>query len=605
MFFFLINENKLINLLLILICVILFLFFYSVINWKWSTKSLFFLKSSNITKSFWNSVRIDFFFFFKNTMQLPFELLISLLGSFIAFVYALILWNLYPVASTSFCWVELWFPIIPQLDINFILGADSTSLLMVVFTTFLMPLALLTLIDRKPSEVLWMSICLLLLELFLLTAFLALDIYLFYISFEAVLIPMFFLIGLAGSRARKSKAAFYLFFYTLIGSLCMLISIIFLHTSLWTSRYDIIVTSELFLPLKYEKFYFILFFIAFAIKTPVFPFHLWLPEAHVEAPTTGSIILAGLLLKLGTYGIYRFCILLFPAAGYDLKNYIFSLMIISMFFTSLAALRQTDMKRVVAYSSIVHMSYCVLGLFSFTDIGIKASFVLMVAHGLVSSSLFALVGVLYDRYKTRFISYYGGLAYAMPQTAILFFFAILGNISFPITASFVGELGIFIGFMQNTTAPLLLVAVSLFLSTAFSIFLYNRLFFGALNTKYIKVFKDISTIEFFVNYWFLLPVFFLGVFPVFMLKSLDYNVQFIFYDFIKNKILYFYIWEDFRNFWTYTYQSPQTVCALTFADWSAFTKLGYHYWSNDTLEENLITEEIALNYLKIAMKGSF
>jgi NADH-quinone oxidoreductase subunit M len=256
----------------------------------------------------------------------------------------------------------------------------------------------------------------------------------------------------------------------------------------------------------------------------------------VEAPTTGSIILAGLLLKLGTYGLYRFCILLFPYAAYELKGYIIVLMIISMFFTALAALRQTDMKRVVAYSSIVHMSYCVLGLFSFTDVGIKGAFVLMVAHGLVSSSLFALVGVLYERYKTRFIAYYGGLAYAMPQTAILFFFAILGNISFPLSAGFIGEFAIFVGLMHNNTAPLLLISISLIIGTAFSVFLYSRLFLGALNNKNIKYFKDVSSCEFFVNYWFLLPVFFLGIFPVFILQLLDYNVQFVLLELVKYKI---------------------------------------------------------------------
>jgi len=407
---------------------------------------------------------------------------------------------------------------------------------MVLLTAFVMPLSLLTLLDRRVAEVAWMSIALLFLELCLFIAFLAVDMYLFYAAFEAVLIPMFFLIGLSGSRSRRSKAAFYLFFYTLIGSLCMLVGITILYTMLGTSSYDFLVTQTIYCTLNKEYFYFFLFFIAFAVKTPVFPFHLWLPEAHVEAPTTGSIILAGLLLKLGTYGMYRFCIILFPIAAYDFKNFVFCLMIVSMFFTSLAALRQTDMKRVVAYSSIVHMSYCVLGLFSFTEFGIKGSFVLMSAHGLVSSSLFALVGVLYDRYKTRFISYYGGLAYTMPVASVLFFFAVLGNVSFPLTVSFVGELGIFVGAMKESTAPLLLVGVSLFLSTAFSVFLFNRLFFGSLNIKYITVFKDISKIEFFVNYSFLLPVFVLGLFSSWMLHIIDSNLSYMAIDEVAFKV---------------------------------------------------------------------
>ena len=271
----------------------------------------------------------------------------------------------------------------------------------------------------------------------MINAFCVVDLFLFYIFFEILLIPMFLLIGIWGSRERKIKASYFFFFFTFLGSIFMLLCIFLIYS--YVGSTDILIIASYFFNVKNQIFFFFFFFFTFSIKIPIVPLHLWLPEAHVEAPTSGSIFLAGILLKLGTYGLIRFCFLFFPDACIFFSPLILTLSILGIFYISMLAIRQNDIKKIIAYSSISHMNYIVLGMFSFELIGLEGSIFLMMCHGLVSSALFCSIGILYDRYKTRLILYYSGIINFMPLFSFFFFFFFCANISFPGTCSFIGE----------------------------------------------------------------------------------------------------------------------------------------------------------------------
>jgi proton-translocating NADH-quinone oxidoreductase chain M len=360
-------------------------------------------------------------------------------------------------------------------------------------------------------------------ESLLLAVFTVLDIFLFYIFFESILIPMFLVILIWGSRERKIRAGYLLFMYTVIGSLFMLFGILDLHTIYGTTNYLILLKTNF--PEEYQCLVWIAFFISFAVKVPMMPFHIWLPEAHVEAPTSGSVLLAGLLLKLGTYGILRFLIPLFPYATIYYTPFVYTLASTAVIYTSLTAIRQVDIKRIIAYASVAHMNLVLLGLFSLTTQGIEGAILQSISHGFVSSALFLCVGVLYDRHHSRLLEYYGGLATVMPLFAVIFLFFSLANIAFPLTSSFVGELLILSGVFESNTFAAVLGSTGMVLGTIYSLWVYNRISYGQLKEIYIISFKDIDRQEFIVFLPLVLATLVVGIYPELILKSLHMSVE--------------------------------------------------------------------------------
>ena len=374
--------------------------------------------------------------------------------SCLTFVVSLILWVFFNKSIGTFQFVNkfLWIPII---NLNFVLGIDGISVFFVLLTTLLIPICLLIgwdsiVYDRKKY-----FLAFLVMEFFLIGVFCILDLLLFYVFFEAVLIPMYLIVGVWGSRERKIRAAYFFFLYTLLGSVLMLISILYIYSQVGTTDYEVLL-AFVFSPSE-QKLIFLTFFLSFATKVPMVPVHLWLPEAHVEAPTAGSVILAGVLLKLGTYGLIRFCFPLFPDACFYFTPFVYSLAAVGVVYTSFTAIRQTDFKRIIAYTSVAHMNLVMVGLFSFNVIGLEGAILQSLSHGLVASALFLIIGVVYDRHHTRMVQYYGGLVHTMPVYIFIFLFFTMANIGLPGTSSFVGEFLILLGSFKLIFLLLLLL----------------------------------------------------------------------------------------------------------------------------------------------------
>lgn len=407
-------------------------------------------------------------------------------------------------------------------NINLLFGIDGVSLLFILLTTFLIPLCLLTSYKIITLKIKEYCLIFLILEVLLLLVFSVLDIFFFYIFFESILIPMFLLIGIWGSRERKIRASFLFFLYTLFGSVLMLLAILYLYKIAGTTDYLRLLTLT-FSPFL-QKICWLAFFASFASKIPMIPVHIWLPEAHVEAPTSGSIILAGILLKLGTYGLLRFSIPLFPIATIYFSPLVCTLAVIAVIYTALTAIRQNDMKRVIAYASISHMNLILLGMFSLTIEGIEGGILQMISHGLVSSALFLCIGVLYDRYHTRLILYYSGLVHQMPIFSCFFLLYILANIALPGTSSFVGEFLILIGIFEYNTTFAIFGATGMILGGVYSLWLYNRITFGNLKTTYLKFYTDLSYREICIHLPFVVLILIFGIYPNFFLSLLHVSV---------------------------------------------------------------------------------
>ncbi len=411
------------------------------------------------------------------------------------------------------------------LNINFIIGIDGISLFFIILTTFLFPICILSSYNYIKFNYKFFYINFLIMESILILVFSCLDIIFFYIFFESVLIPMFLILGFFGSRNRKILASYLFFIYTFVGSVLMLLAILFIYSYTGTSNYILLLTCNFDLYL--QKILWIAFFVSFAVKVPMIPFYIWLPEAHVEAPTPGSVILAGILLKLGTYGFLRFSIPLFVYANFYYTPFIYTLSILGLIYSSLVAIRQTDLKRIIAYASIAHMNLIMIGLYTNKIFGIEGSLLQMFSHGLVSGALFLAVGIIYERYHTRVIKYYSGLVQTMPVFAVIFLLLILANIAFPTTSSFVGEFLIFLG-IYNTNSTIAVFAIcSMLLGSIYSLWLYNRICYGNIQVNFITLYQDLNKREFVMFGLILILILVIGIYPTFILDYLNMSVSFL------------------------------------------------------------------------------
>ena len=442
--------------------------------------------------------------------------------SCLTFVVSLILWVFFNKSIGTFQFVNkfLWIPII---NLNFVLGIDGISVFFVILTTLLIPICLLIgwdsiVYDRKKY-----FLAFLIMEFFLIGVFCILDLLLFYVFFEAVLIPMYLIVGVWGSRERKIRAAYFFFLYTLLGSVLMLISILYIYSQVGTTDYEVLL-AFVFSPSE-QKLIFLTFFLSFATKVPMVPVHLWLPEAHVEAPTAGSVILAGVLLKLGTYGLIRFCFPLFPDACFYFTPFVYSLAAVGVVYTSFTAIRQTDFKRIIAYTSVAHMNLVMVGLFSFNVIGLEGAILQSLSHGLVASALFLIIGVVYDRHHTRMVQYYGGLVHTMPVYIFIFLFFTMANIGLPGTSSFVGEFLILLGSFKTNIFITAITATSMIVGGCYSLWVFNRIAYGNLKTQYFTHYLDVNKREFLLFFPLMLGTLIMGIYPDIFLSPIHFSVN--------------------------------------------------------------------------------
>lgn len=393
------------------------------------------------------------------------------------------------------------------------LGLDGISLSFLILTAFLMPICLLSIqgvVDREKEY----TAALLILQLFMQLIFVVQNLLLFFIFFESVLIPMFFIIGVMGSRMRRIYASYMLVLYTLFGSVPMLFGVIYLYYKIgWVDYNRLVEHCEVLLSVETKRVLWLAFFMGFAVKVPMVPFHIWLPEAHAEAPTAGSVILAGILLKIGTYGFIRYSLALFPEASSYFAPFVYLLSVIAIVYTSLTTLRQIDLKKIVAYSSVAHMGYVTMGIFSGNATGLEGAILIMLSHGFVSSALFLCIGVIYDRYKTRIYKYYAGLAQFMPVFVVMFLVFSMANLGLPGTSSFAGEFMVVLGIIPVNIIVAGFALIGTILSAAYSLWLFNRVSFGVLKTNYLSVVRDVTLREFYFLVPLLAATIFFGVFP--------------------------------------------------------------------------------------------
>lgn len=452
---------------------------------------------------------------------------LGLVTSGIVFVLSLSLWINFNKSLSKFQFVEslnYWFPWDSLLSTPILIGVDGISLFFILLTTLLIYLCLLSSWDNISSNLKEYVLAFLVLESLLLGVFMTLDLLIFYVFFESTLIPMYIMILIWGSRERKIRAATMLFLYTLIGSVFMLAAILYIYWTVGTTDYQIVVASAQFSSFE-QRILWLAFFLSFATKVPMLPVHIWLPEAHVEAPTAGSVILAGILLKLGSYGFLRFSLPLFPEANFFFTPLVYTLSILGVIYTSLTAIRQTDFKRIIAYTSVAHMNIVMIGIYSFNVIGLGGSVLQSVSHGFVSSALFLIIGVVYDRFHTRLIKYYGGLVHLMPIYAVIFVFFTMANIALPLSSSFVGEFLILTGSLKENTTVTFLGATGMILGGAYSLWLLNRVIYGNLkadeNDLHVESFYDINRREFYVFFPLILGTLLMGIYPKIFLDPLD------------------------------------------------------------------------------------
>jgi len=435
---------------------------------------------------------------------------VSLLGSVISFLVTLPLLQQFDKSAHGMQFVEKanW---IERFNIHYFLGVDGISLWFVLLTAFITVIVVIAgweVIEKRVAQ--YMGAFLILSGL-MIGVFCALDGLLFYVFFEATLIPMFIIIGVWGG-ANRVYAAIKFFLYTLLGSLLTLVAILYLYFKSGGS-FEILAWHKLPLPLNVQELIFFAFLMAFAVKVPMWPVHTWLPDAHVEAPTGGSVVLAAIMLKLGAYGFLRFSLPIAPDASHALSGFIITLSLIAVIYIGLVALVQADMKKLVAYSSIAHMGFVTLGFFTFNDMAMQGGIVQMISHGFVSGAMFLCIGVLYDRMHSRRIADYGGVVNTMPRFAAFFVLFSLANCGLPATSGFVGEFMVILGAVKFNFWIGLLAATALIFGAAYSLWLVKRVVFGSIGNEHVAQLQDLSKREFFMLGLLAIAVLAMGLYP--------------------------------------------------------------------------------------------
>ena len=434
--------------------------------------------------------------------------IVALWTSLVVLLLSILAWITIPSDGNFYFVEEIDF--ISSIGLSYRLGIDGISLVFILLSTFLIPLCILISWKSITYRVREYMILFLILETLMIGTFCALDLILFYIFFEALLIPMFLIIGIWGGP-RRVYAAFKFFLYTLGGSVLFLIAIIVMANVVGTFDIRTLLYSKI--PETIQLWLWPAFFASFAIKTPMWPFHTWLPDAHVEAPTAGSVILAGVLLKVGGYGFIRFSIPMLPYASEYYSLLVYVLSVIAIIYASLVALMQSDMKKLIAYASVAHMGFVTIGLFTFKQEGIDGAMTQMLSHGIVSAALFICVGVLYDRKHSRLISDYGGLVERMPKYALVFMIFLLASIGLPGTSGFIGEFLILISAYQVNVFLALGAGLGIILGACYMLWLYKRVIFGSLNKNKAGDILDIDLIEMIVFLPLIILVFWIGIYP--------------------------------------------------------------------------------------------
>ncbi|WP_082255160.1 NADH-quinone oxidoreductase subunit M [Candidatus Pelagibacter communis] len=445
---------------------------------------------------------------------------VALFTSIVNFLISIYLWISFDQSISDFQFVEdrTWI----EGFINYKVGVDGISILFIILTTFITPLCIISVNNSVKNRLRDFLIAILIMESFMIGVFCALDLVVFYLFFEAGLIPMFLIIGIWGGPKRV-YSAFKFFLYTLLGSVLMLVAIISIY---WISgTTDVVKLYEIGIDAKYQNLLWLAFFSSFAVKTPMWPVHTWLPDAHVEAPTAGSVLLAAILLKMAGYGFIRFSLGLFPVASEVFTPLIYTLSVIAIIFTSFIALMQEDMKKLIAYSSVAHMGFVTLGIFTLQQQGIEGSIIQMISHGLVSAALFLCVGVVYDRMHSRMINSYGGIVAIIPKYSILFMLFTLAALGLPGTSGFIGEFLILMGAFKDNFLVAVLASLGVILGAAYMLWLYKRVVFGKLVNEDLKKMLDLNKSEYLILTCLAIPTLFFGFYPDPLINTIEVSVS--------------------------------------------------------------------------------
>ncbi len=466
------------------------------------------------------------FIFFSNSKSNQ-NLTTKYLALFVSsanFILSIYLWYLFDPSISEFQFLEdrSWI----KGFVNYKVGVDGISILFILLTAFITPLCVVSVNNTIKNRLKDFLVAILVMESLMIGVFCSLDLVVFYLFFEGGLIPMFLIIGIWGGE-RRVYSAFKFFLFTLLGSVLMLVAIISIY---WmTGTTDVTYLYSIGIDPKYQNLLWLAFFSSFAVKTPMWPFHTWLPDAHVEAPTAGSVLLAAILLKMAGYGFIRFSVGLFPLASEYFVPLIYTLSLVAIIYASLVALMQEDMKKLIAYSSVAHMGFVTLGIFTFTQQGIEGSIFQMISHGLISAALFLSVGVLYERAHSRLIKDYGGMVSIMPKYAIVLMVFTLGAVGLPGTSGFVGEFLILMGAFKKNFLVATIASIGVILCAAYMLWLYKRVIFGNLLKIELKTLADLNKTEIFILSSLVLPIVLFGFYPEPILNTTEVSIR----DFIE------------------------------------------------------------------------